>query len=218
MQNRYFQEYLESQKWEVVRKEYHEYLTYRGLLDSYVYVLKSGVIKTSVILKDGREFNLAYVRPGEIISIINDETSNRTPAPFNIRVESEEAFLYRVNRVEFWRDVNRNLKLQSYVKNYYRENQQAYMYKLQTMLMNGKKGALCAVLCELAELFGVASNEKILIDFPITNEDIAGFCGISSRNSVNRMMRELREADIIEINNRKIVIKDLAYLKSRVAE
>ncbi|STY44761.1 Uncharacterised protein [Listeria grayi] len=45
MQNRYFQEYLESQKWEVVRKEYHEYLTYRGLLDSYVYVLKSGVIK-----------------------------------------------------------------------------------------------------------------------------------------------------------------------------
>lgn len=218
MQNRYFQEYLESQKWEVVRKEYHEYLTYRGLLDSYVYVLKSGVIKTSVILKDGREFNLAYVRPGEIISIINDETSNRTPAPFNIRVESEAAFLYRVNRVEFWRDVNRNLKLQSYVKNYYRENQQAYMYKLQTMLMNGKKGALCAVLCELAELFGVASNEKILIDFPITNEDIAGFCGISSRNSVNRMMRELREADIIEINNRKIVIKDLVYLKSRVAE
>lgn len=218
MQNRYFQEYLESQKWEVVRKEYHEYLTYRGLLDSYVYVLKSGVIKTSVILKDGREFNLAYVRPGEIISIINDETSNRTPAPFNIRVESEEAFLYRVNRVEFWRDVNRNLKLQSYVKNYYRENQQAYMYKLQTMLMNGKKGALCAVLCELAELFGVESNGKIVIDFLITNEDIAGFCGISSRNSVNRMMRELREADIIEINNRKIVIKDLLYLKSRVAE
>ncbi len=61
------------------------------------------------------------------------------------------------------------------------------------MMMNGKKGSLCYFLYNLIDTFGKKYNDGILIDFVITNEDIAGFCGISSRSSVNRMLNQLKK-------------------------
>ena len=41
----------------------------------------------------------------------------------------------------------------------------------------------------------------------------AGFCGISTRNSVNRILRGLREENVITMVNQKIVVLDKDYLK-----
>ena len=43
------------------------YLAYRGLEQAYTYVLIDGVVKTSIIMNDGREFNLDYVTPVDIV-------------------------------------------------------------------------------------------------------------------------------------------------------
>ena len=42
------------------------------------------------------EFNLDYVTPVDIVSLIRDEVSNYTSAPFNVRIESDEATFYRI--------------------------------------------------------------------------------------------------------------------------
>ena len=39
------------------QKKYHSYLSYRGIKEDYIYILKEGVVRTSVIMRDGREFN-----------------------------------------------------------------------------------------------------------------------------------------------------------------
>ena len=52
-----------------------------------------------------------------------------------------------------------------------------------------------------------------MIDMQITNDDIAGFCGISTRNSVNRILRGLREENVIRIVDNKILILNADYLK-----
>ena len=52
----------------------------------------------------------------------------------------------------------------------------------------------------------------ILIVFQITNDDIAGFCGIPTRNSVSRIFCELKKEGVIKIVNQKIVILDIDYL------
>ena len=82
--------------------------------------------------------------------------------------------------------------------------------------MNGKTGAVCAFLYLQIEPFGKKMKDGILIDFQITNDDIAGFCGISTRNSVNRILRGLRENGIISIADQKILIKDKEYLEQYV--
>ncbi len=50
-----------------------------------------------------------------------------------MRVESEEAELYKIVRDQFWTDVNQNRALQDYVKEYYRKN---LMYSMKKNAAN----------------------------------------------------------------------------------
>ena len=53
--------------------------------------------------------------------MLRDEYSEFIDAPFNIRIESPQAELYQIDRVQFWRDINNSKDLQMYVKEYYRD-------------------------------------------------------------------------------------------------
>ena len=189
----YLIQFLEKENTPIIKKKKHMYLAYRGLEQAYTYVLIDGVVKTSIIMNDGREFNLDYVTPVDIVSLVRDEVSNYTSAPFNVRIESDEATFYRIPRIKFWEYVKNDQKLQDYVREYYRNKLSETIESLQYMTMNGKKGAVCSFLYKLMNQFGVETEGGILIDFSVTNEDIAGFCGISTRNSVNRIIHDLKE-------------------------
>lgn len=216
MDNRVLEEYLQAHDFPVVVKEKKKYLTYEGLQDSNVYILKSSTIKTSVISRDGREFNLRYINSLEIVSLLKDEYSQFIDAPFNIRVESCKAELYQIDRVQFWKDINQNLDLQLFVKDYYRVRLLHSMKRMQQMLMNGKFGAVCTQIYELYDTFGVKTSDGLLIDFVVTNEEIAHFCGIASASSVNRMMQQLKDMGAITIKKRKILILDLEIIKDNI--
>lgn len=216
MDKQILQDYLDDHAFPVIVRSKKKYLMYEGLQDSSAYILKKGIIKTSVISHDGREFNLRYITGLEIVSLLRDEYSKFIDAPFNIRVESPTAELYQIDRVQFWKDINQSPQLQNYVKEYYRVNLLQSMKKMQQMLMNGKFGAVCTQLYDLYETFGVQTKEGYLIDFVVTNEEIAHFCGITSASSVNRMMQQLRETGAIRIQNRKILIKNLHAIKENM--
>ena len=213
MGSNYLIKFLEEKEVPTITKKRHTYLTYYGLEQQDTYVLKEGVIKTSIILRDGREFNISYIKGPDIISLLKDEVSQYTSAPFNVRIESETATFYRIPRVLFWEYVNQDSKLQDYVNSYYRNKLAEAIFRQQLMAMNGKNGAVCAFIYQLISLFGREVNNGILIDFQVTNDDIAGFCGISTRNSVNRILRGLREENVITMVNQKIVVLDKDYLK-----
>lgn len=213
MGSNYLIKFLEEKEVPTITKKRHTYLTYYGLEQQDTYVLKEGVIKTSIILRDGREFNISYIKGPDIISLLKDEVSQYTSAPFNVRIESETATFYRIPRVLFWEYVNQDSKLQDHVNSYYRNKLAEAIFRQQLMTMNGKNRAVCAFIYQLIPLFGRKVNNGILIDFQVTNDDIAGFCGISTRNSVNRILRGLREENVITMVNQKIVVLDKDYLK-----
>ena len=70
-----------------------------------------------------------------------------------------------------------------------------------------------SALSYIMNQFGVEIDGGVLIDFNVTNEDIAGFCGISTRNSVNRIIHDLKEEGIVAIYNQKLLILDKLYLE-----
>mgnify|MGYP002578424410 FL=1 len=213
MGSNYLIKFLEEKDVPTVTKKRHTYLTYYGLEQQDTYVLKEGVIKTSIILRDGRKFNISYIKGPDIISLLKDEVSQYTSAPFNVRIESDTAVFYRIPRVLFWEYVNQDTNLQDYVNSYYRNKLSEAILRQQLMTMNGKNGAVCAFIYSLIPLFGRKLKDGIIIDFQVTNDDIAGFCGISTRNSVNRILRGLREENVITMVNQKILILDEDYLK-----
>lgn len=154
MDSKFLIDFLEKHNTPTITKKYHMYLTYYGLEQKYTYVLEKGIIKTSIILKDGREFNISYICTPDIISLLRDEVSYYTSSPFNVRVESEEAVFYKIPRVTFWEYVNNNIELQNYVKEYYRCKLSESIHNHQIMTMNSKKGAVCAFLYNLISKFG----------------------------------------------------------------
>lgn len=83
------------------------------------------------------------------------------------------------------------------------------------MIMNSKSkaGAVCSWLYRLASLLGIQTQKGIFIDLQVTNEDIANYCGITTRNSVNQVIRGLKEKHIIQVKNNRIIVLDMDYLK-----
>ena len=60
-------------------------------------------------------------------------------------------------------------------------------------------------------------RDGILIDLKITNDDIAGFCGISTRNSVNRILHDLKDEKVIGVIDNKIMIYNPQYLEEYIS-
>lgn len=205
-----FLDFFSEHEVPVIRKRRHTFLK---MDDENVYILKEGVVKVSVLMRDGREYNITYAKGPDLLSLMCDTLREDVAYRIRIRVESEEASFCLVSREDFSRAVKRDEKLKEYVEAYYRENLQRALYRQKCMTMNGKSGAIYAFLYNLISLFGKENEEGILIDMQVTNDDIAGFCGISTRNSVNRILRGLREENVIRIVDNKILILNADYLK-----
>lgn len=205
-----FLDFFTEHEVHVIRKRRHTFLK---MDDENAYILKEGVVKVSVLMRDGREFNITYAKGPDLLSLMCDTLREDVAYRIRIRVESEEASFCLVSREDFSRAVKRDEKLKEYVEAYYRENLQRALYRQKCMTMNGKSGAIYGFLYNLISLFGKENEEGILIDMQVTNDDIAGFCGISTRNSVNRILRGLREENVIRIVDNKILILNADYLK-----
>lgn len=194
----------------VIRKRRHTFLK---MDDENVYILKEGVVKVSVLMRDGREFNIAYLKGFDILSMFKDAVADCKFSSLMIRVESDEASFYCVSKELFNQLLNEHSELVEYVNMYYRKKLSETISRQELMTMNGKNGAVCAFIYYLVTMFGKENEEGILIDMQVTNDDIAGFCGISTRNSVNRILRGLREENVIRIVDNKILILNADYLK-----
>ncbi|WP_270264569.1 Crp/Fnr family transcriptional regulator [Lactococcus formosensis] len=208
---------LEEKEINVVTQRRHSYVMYQGIESDYVYILKEGVAKISNIMRDGREFNIAYVTEPDFVSLLEEKQETGISALFNVRVESEEASFYRVQRQEFWKWVMSDLTLFRIVDDFYQRRLAMNLELLQKMTINGKKGAVCACINSLINEFGIKKRNGILIDFPVTNEDIAGFCGISTRNSVNRIIRDLKTEEIIDIIDNRIMVYNSEYFEDYIS-
>lgn len=197
--------FLEEKNLPEVTKKKHTYLMMDGHDQEDIYILKDGVVKVSIVLCDGREFNITYLKGLDMISLLKDEINKMTTASFHARIESDTATFYRINRKLF----------EQYVKENDKKMTEA-IYRQQLMTMNGKNGAVCAFIYHLIPLFGRQVKKGVFIDLQITNDDIASFCGVSTRNSVNRILRGLREENVITMVYHKILIIDVDYLKRYV--
>ena len=68
------------------------------------------------------------------------------------------------------------------------------------------------VLLALVESFGVEREEGWLIDLSLTHEDLASMVGVS-RQFVNGALNHIKQAGLIELGKRRIVVTRLEDLR-----
>ena len=81
--------------------------------------------------------------------------------------------------------------------------------------MNGKKGGLYSILIRLCNSYGIATENGILIDLPLTHQELANLT-FGTREVIQRMLKDLREKDVVSYNQQHFTVKNLAYLKREV--
>lgn len=84
--------------------------------------------------------------------------------------------------------------------------------KFRDLMLFGKPGALCSTLIRLSNTYGEQVPEGILITKKLTHTDLADIIG-ATRESVNRMLHDLKEQKAVSVMNGLILINDLQYLK-----
>jgi CRP-like cAMP-binding protein len=75
---------------------------------------------------------------------------------------------------------------------------------------------LARVLVEIAEQYGTRAASGIVIGVPLTQPELAGLCG-AAEVSLQKAIRELRRADLIDTGYRRIIVLDFPALR-RVAD
>jgi CRP-like cAMP-binding protein len=75
-------------------------------------------------------------------------------------------------------------------------------------------GRMAARLVELCERCGVPSDDGIVIDLPLTQEDLASWVG-TSRESASRALQQMRDLGWVKTARRAIVVRDLDAVRAR---
>ncbi|MCQ4085907.1 Crp/Fnr family transcriptional regulator [Saccharibacillus sp. JS10] len=84
--------------------------------------------------------------------------------------------------------------------------------KFRDLMMYGKPGALCSTLIRLGNTYGEPHAQGTLIQKKITHTDLSNMIG-ATRESVNRMLSDLRKKGAVDYENGLIIITNLTILQ-----
>jgi len=189
------------------------FLYQEGAAASEVFIIQSGKIQVGKITPDGRELTLRLCSTGELIG----ELSMFCPASkymLNAKViESGEVAVIYKDELERRLEIDTQLAFEfmKWVSNQNRKTQTRF----RDLVLHGKKGALYSTLIRLTNSYGKKTDTGIMIDLPMTNQELANFCG-TSREVVNRMLSDLRKNQVLSVDKGVITIHDLNYLKTEI--
>lgn len=189
------------------------YLFQEGQSAEELFIVISGVIQISKMVPDGRELTIRMCAAGELIGEIPLFCSSPKYMLDAKIVEDGEVAVLNKNDLEMKLGQDHSLALQfmKWLNTQHRKNQT----KFRDLILHGKKGALYSTLIRLTNSYGVVRENGIVINQPLTNQEIANFCG-TSREVANRLLSNLRKNNIISIDKGIITIHKLSFLKQEI--
>ncbi|HAQ07167.1 MAG TPA: Crp/Fnr family transcriptional regulator [Bacillus bacterium] len=197
----------------IIRLKKGTFLFREGQEAKEMYIILSGKVQISKMNAEGKELNLRLCKENDIVG----ELTLFTVGPrylFNAKV-LEDVEIAAVNIENLEQTLFNNSKLAFQFLKWMNDHIRKTITKFRDLVLHGKKGALYSTLIRLSNSYGILREDGIHITVPLTNQDLANYCG-TARESVSRMLGELRDGGIISIDRKKIIIHDLQFLKQEI--
>jgi CRP-like cAMP-binding protein len=195
------------------KSEKGSFLFQEGMVAEELYIIISGKVQISKITSDGRELSLRICSENDICGELTLFTDN--PRYLLSAMVLEEGEVVAIKKDVIESEIFQNSKLafefMKWMSDHFRKTQT----KFRDLVLNGKRGALFSTLIRMSNSYGIQKDNGILIDLPLTNQELANFCG-TSRESTNRILSDLKRDNIISVKKGKISILDLQYLKREI--
>lgn len=78
-------------------------------------------------------------------------------------------------------------------------------------------GRVCARMADLADRYGVADGDAVVVNSPLNQSELAAWTGLS-REAVVKALRALRQLGWIEVRGRTFVVRDRERLQRRATQ
>lgn len=178
-----------------------------------LYVIQSGTVQISKIIPDGRELTIRMCTKGDLICELDLFCPAKKYLLSGRVIESGEVAVIMKNVLE--EKLSENILLATEFMKWMSQQYRKTEAKFRDLVLHGKKGALYSTLIRISNSYGIKTDEGIAIRFPLTNQELANFCG-TSREVVNRLLSDLRKEGIISIEKGVITIHNMAFLRKEI--
>ncbi|UZW13911.1 Crp/Fnr family transcriptional regulator [Clostridium pasteurianum] len=191
-----------------------EIIFYEGDKGEAFFFVKSGKVKIYKTSFDGRDITLNILGEGSIFAEVTLFNDINYPATVEVLENSEIGMILNKD-IEKMILNNTILALQIIkvlTKRLYRSQK-----TLKEMAFSDTYNRISRTLLDLCERHGKETELGIEIDINITRQDIANMVG-TSRETVSRIISELKKENILDTYSKKIIIIDKSKLRECIDE
>ena len=179
-----------------------EYLYMQGDLADAFYVLIEGRIKMSQVTVEGQQVILRYVAPGEAFGIIAAISEAEYPASAETVDDSEvlawDQAVIRGLMVKIPAIALQALKIQA-------TRIREFQDRLRELSTERVERRIARALLRLARQTGKKTNEGVLIDMPLSRQDLAQMTG-TTLFTVSRTLSQWESKGLIKSSREKVII------------
>ena len=190
-----------------------EYLFHEGDHAKYFFFVRSGQIFITKFAESGHVLSLRLATRGSIIGELPLFEEN--PIYIFNAIAQSPAEVYAIEFPTLHNYLEKKPALAINLLKIISVHMRKQHSKFRDLVLYGKKGAIYSTLIRFANSYGQNVNDGILITVPLTNQELANYSA-TARESLNRMLSELRRKNIIEIRDGLILIRDINFLKHEI--
>ena len=182
--------------------------SWRGKNGKLYFFIHSGTVKTFKVDKEGNEQIINLLRKGEMFPHIGFFDASPYPATAEV-IQEAELFVIRID--DFEELMLEHPQIAVKVMKMMSLKISELAQRIQTFISQDVRHRVIFSLLRLALESGKQTEQGVLIDMPITNQDFANMVG-SSRETINRILNQLKKENLIELGRDGILIRNMDQL------
>ena len=174
-----------------------------------IFLLKSGVIKISMTTPDNRDVILALLHAGDIfgeLAVVDDAPRDHVAEAY------DDCVICAMSRDTILRVIHETPEIGFQITKLIGMRLRTFRSRIEELLCKSAHARIAHALLDLADRHGVTDTDGVLISLRLSQGDLGRLVGLS-RETVNAILQEWREQNLLEMDRRTVRLRDPARLR-----
>lgn len=175
-----------------------------------IFLLKAGVVKITTGGSAGPDTILAFLYPGDIfgeLAIVDDSPRD------HVTTAHEDTVLCALNRDLLLQMVQQSPALGYQITKLMGLRLRRFRTRVEELLYKTAPARIAHTLLDLATDYGVRDDAGVVIPLRLNQADLGNLVGLA-RETVNIVLQDFRQRGLVEMDRRRIRIKDPERLRA----
>lgn len=178
-----------------------------------IFFLKTGRVKITKYLSDGSEKIIAIINPGEIFGeMAYFDEGERT----DYAVTLEPSLICAINKTDFADFVEKNPQLNLKLTKLFGLKLKNFSERVEDLIFKDANHRIISFIIRYSEKNGKKVGDQIFVK-PFLKHQNIGQLTACSRQTVNYLLTDLRNREIIDFDRNKLIINKIGELKKMIS-